>query len=113
MIRRWAAAHDWHIEQERLLYEDGRYYEVLSLRPGKGRELSEAELWLGPELLSERHPLLVEYVRRDWLAEKAILAQVAKSDSAEAKEKAQRLTEKWQHIEEAMRCRFSVEILSE
>lgn len=113
LIRRWAAAHDWHIEQERLLYEDGRYYEVLSLRPGKGRELSEAELWLGPELLSERHPLLVEYVRRDWLAEKAILAQVAKSDSAEAKEKAQRLTEKWQHIEEAMRCRFSVEILSE
>lgn len=113
LVRRWAGAHGWHIEQERLLYEEGRYYEVLSLRPGYSEMLTEAQLWLGPVLLRERHPLLVEYVRRDWLAEKMILAQVAKSDSIEAREKQQRLREKWQYIEEAMRCQFGVEILSE
>lgn len=112
LIRRWAVEHSWHIEQERLLYEEGRYYEILALRPGSGAELTEAQLWLGPELLAKQHPLLVEYVRREWLAEQAILAQVVKSDSPEAKEKKQRLTEKWNHIQGAMKCQFGVEILS-
>ena len=111
LLRRWAVEHGWHIEQEKLLYEEGRYYVVIALRPGAGAELSEADLWLGPELIAARQPLLVEYVRKEWQAEKIILEQVAKSDSDEARQKRQKLEAKWENIREVMRCQFGVEIL--
>ncbi len=44
LLRRWAMENEWHIEQEKLLYEEGRYYVVMALRPGAGAQLSEAEL---------------------------------------------------------------------
>ncbi len=84
---------------------------VIALRPGAGAELSEADLWLGPELIAARQPLLVEYVRKEWQAEKIILEQVAKSDSDEARQKRQKLEAKWENIREVMRCQFGVEIL--
>ena len=110
LIRSWAVAKGWHIEQERLLYEEGRYYEIIALKPGPREPLSEGELWLGPELICKRHPLLVEYVRRQWQAEQTILAQIAQSDSEDALSKRAFLTHKWEIIREVMTCQFGVEI---
>ena len=111
LLRRWALENEWHIEQEKLLYEEGRYYVVLALRPGAGAQLSEAELWLGPQLIAARDPLLSAFVRKEWQAERIILEQVTRSDSDEARQKQQRLETKWENIREVMRCQFGVEIL--
>ena len=94
LLRQWAVEQGWHIAAEELVYEDGRYYEVLGLKPGPGAALSEAELWLGPRLLAERHPLLPAYVQAEWAAEERVLEALQQSQTPEALFKRDRLMQK-------------------
>ncbi len=60
-VRRWLYEHGWHLDGENVVVERGRWYEVLSARPGWRPCPSEALLWLGPVLAQQRHPLLAEH----------------------------------------------------
>ncbi|MER1986124.1 MAG: tRNA (adenine(22)-N(1))-methyltransferase TrmK [Solibacillus sp.] len=52
-IREWALAHNWAIQDEVILSEDDKVYEVLVLQRGEMR-LTEIETLLGPKLMATK-----------------------------------------------------------
>ena len=57
-LRRYLYEKDWHIEDERLVIDDGRLYELLRAVPGKAEALPEWQYELGPVNWQRRNPLL-------------------------------------------------------
>lgn len=73
-FRRFLAASGWSISEENIVFEDGKFYPMMKVYPArKGPEEREAgdipsELAerFGPVLLKKRHPVLWEYLKREW-----------------------------------------------
>ncbi len=106
-VRRWAAAHGWRIAAEQLLRERGRWAVILALAPGEGQPpLSEAELYLGPRLLSEGHPLLPAYAADFDRRAQAALDSLAHSASAESRARAAAISQTRDAIRAAVAARF-------
>ena len=62
-FREFLCKSGYAIEDEAMVFEDGKYYFIMVAAPGgEPYELSEAELWYGPVLLSKREPLLFDYL---------------------------------------------------
>ena len=61
-LRKWLYDHKWHIADEQLAKVDGRIYQIIKAVPGAKAMPSEAELVLGPVLLSNKVPLLLEHI---------------------------------------------------
>lgn len=54
-VRQWLANHEWVIEDEKVLAEDGHAYQVIAARRAKEPvQYNERELRFGPELLKDR-----------------------------------------------------------
>jgi tRNA (adenine22-N1)-methyltransferase len=61
-IREWAIKEQWKIDQEAILEEHDKIYEVLVLKKGL-MELTEQELLVGPQLMREKSDVF----RKKWL----------------------------------------------
>ena len=63
-IREWALGHGWALQDEVILEEDGKVYEVLVLQRGP-MKLTEAEIILGPKLMASKSPVFIEKWSRE------------------------------------------------
>ena len=63
-IREWAMANGWAIQDEVILEEDGKIYEVLVLQRGE-MKLNEAQTLLGPKLMETKVPVFIEKWSRE------------------------------------------------
>lgn len=110
-VRIWAEKNRWHIVQEALIRENERFYVIIALEPGRSIELMSAvELYLGPILLAQKHPLLGMYISEEWERAQYVLEQLAQSDSDESRNKANLLQRKWNDINGVMKCRCDVNL---
>ncbi|NLT95286.1 MAG: SAM-dependent methyltransferase [Clostridia bacterium] len=109
-IRSWALHNNWKIIDEEIVFEDGRFYEIIVLEPGKMELEDDIFLFLGPKLVEKFHPLLVDYLKRQKAGDQEILDELIKSTGQGAKEKALAIKEKWEKIGQVIKCRFNVEI---
>lgn len=67
---------------ERMVYEDGHFYEILDLRKGMGKgTLSDEEAKYGPYLLSRRDPLLQRKLQKELMR----LQKIPKNDAVTKK----------------------------
>jgi tRNA (adenine22-N1)-methyltransferase len=75
VFRRWAFAKCWHLRQEQLLVENGRYFQVLAFVPGSGDDPAYAHAAFSREELFQLGPKLLrpEALHAAWFA-----AQVAR-----------------------------------
>ena len=64
LVRKWLIENGWLFVDEDLVFEQGRYYQVIAAKPGTNQDkfLTPLELQIGPVLLKKRHPLLKEYL---------------------------------------------------
>ena len=86
-IREWALANQWAIQDEVILEEDGKVYEVLVLQRGE-MKLSEAEILLGPKLMSTKSPVFVQKWSREianWERVQQAIAQAESTPENQAK----------------------------
>ena len=60
-VRRFLGQEGWKIVQERMVREDGKYYQMMRCLPGI-MDLNEAQAQYGPCLMTERSPVWMEYV---------------------------------------------------
>lgn len=110
-VRIWAEKNRWHIVQEALIRENERFYVIIALEPGRNIEpMSASELYLGPMLLAQKHPLLGLYSSEEWEKAQYVLEQLAQSDSEESRSKANLLRRKWNDINGVMKCRCGVNL---
>lgn len=109
-VRVWAEKNRWQIVAETLVRENDRFSVIIVLEPGRGKPMSAVELYLGPVLLAEQHPLLGLYISEEWDKTQRVLAQLAQSDSEESRSKARLLQRKWEDINGVIKCRLGVSL---
>lgn len=75
LVRQFLTDMGFHIIQEDIVKDNGKFYPAMRVtwNEEKAQALSEEELWYGPLLLKEKHPVLQEYLEK----EKAKYAQIA------------------------------------
>lgn len=110
-VRVWAEKSRWQIVREDLVQENDRFSVIIALEPGRSLQpMSAVELYLGPQLLADQHPLLGLYISREWDKAREILAQLAQSDSEESRRKEKMLQRKWDNINGVIKCRLGVSL---
>ncbi|MCW2278662.1 tRNA (adenine(22)-N(1))-methyltransferase [Heliophilum fasciatum] len=103
-LRTWLADHGWFFNQEDLIAEGPRIYEVMQMHRGNGQAQLQHPDWpayvqslsaeLGPLLLERRHPLLVTLIERLLERDRRALAGMGRSkqpDTAAIGHKAERI----------------------
>ena len=108
-VRIWAEKNRWHIVAEDLIRENDIFSVIIMLEQGRSdRFMSAVELYLGPKLLAEHHPMLGLYISEEWEKTQHILEQLAKSDSEESCKKEKQLRQKWEDINGVIKCKLGV-----
>ena len=97
--------------REDLVRENDRFSVIIAIEPGRSlKPMSAVELYLGPELLADQHPLLGLYISEEWDKAQKVLAQLALSDSEESRQKEKMIRRKWDDINGVIKCRFGVSL---
>lgn len=110
-VRIWAEKNRWHIVQEELIRENDRFSVIIAMEPGRSlNAMTPVELFLGPELLKQQHPLLGLYISEEWDKTQRVLAQLAQSDSEESRVREKLLQRKWEDINGVIKCRLGVSL---
>ncbi len=110
-VRIWAEKNRWQIVDEALVRENDRFSVIIALEPGRGKPMSAVELYLGPVLLEQRHPLLGLYISEEWEKAQRILEQLKRSDSEDSQNRIRLLERKWEDINGVMKCRLGASLL--
>lgn len=101
-IREWAIANGWAIQDEVILEEDGKIYEVLVLQRGE-MKLNEAQTLLGPKLMETKLPVFIEKWSREianWQRVQQAISEAGKTP--ENQEKYEQLTHYIKMVQEAI-----------
>lgn len=86
-IREWAVQHGWALQDEVILEEDGKVYEVLVLQRGS-MDLTEAQTLLGPKLMNTKSAVFVEKWSREvanWQRVQQAIASAEPTEENKAK----------------------------
>lgn len=125
-VRKWMAAHQYAIDRETLIEEDGVIYSIIrAIKVFDATEASEKSAWLydtdllgpkfssiSPSLMYEMGPLLLreptDVFHRKWEQEIAkrerVIVQLQHADAPEAAEKAKEWQEDVREIREVLAC---------
>lgn len=101
-IREWAMANGWAIQDEVILEEDAKIYEVLVLQRGE-MKLNEAQTLLGPKLMETKVPVFIEKWSREianWQRVQQAISEAEKTP--ENQEKYEQLTHYIKMVQEAI-----------
>ncbi len=102
-LRQWLYGHQWHIEAETLVVEDGRLYEVIYALPGEESLPEPVLLAIGPKLWQEKPILLQQHIKNLWQQEKRVLDGMKQSERAQKSDKFQETLAKIEELEARMR----------
>ena len=84
-VRSFLEAEGYVADAEEMIVEDGKYYPMMRVRyaPQKVRENSAVSRQYGRLLLEGRHPVLLEYLKKERGIRSAILQQLARQPQSE------------------------------
>lgn len=67
LVRKYVLENNWHIEEEKMLKDAGKFYTVMKVKPGKEEiSYSPVEYMYGRHLLKEKNPVLKEYLEKQY-----------------------------------------------
>lgn len=102
-VRRFLTENGYRIEQEDMVLEDGKYYPVMRVVHGTKEPYEEWEYLYGKRLLEARHPVLLEFLKRELHIKESILEQLAgRSGSESARERAEEICQEREWIRKAL-----------
>ena len=102
-VRRCLTENGYRIEQEDMVLEDGKYYPVMRVVHGTKEPYEEWEYLYGKRLLEARHPVLLEFLKRELRIKESILEQLAgRSGSESARERAEEICREREWIQKAL-----------
>ena len=96
----------WEIVREEMIKEDGKFYPMMkAVRNNSGEKTvyTEEEAWFGPLLLKKCHPVLKEYLLREEMIRKKILAGLSGAESVYAKTRLEEVKEEMELIHTALK----------
>lgn len=87
-FRRFLEEQGYFIIGEDMILEEDKFYPIMKvIRDGRRMQLSETEARFGPLLLEKKHPVLCEYIRREWKNCQSIRSDLKKAKNGERMQK--------------------------
>lgn len=104
ILRKWLAGNGWKFENEDIIEEDNRIYEIISVIPGVEDTTDADIISLGPRLVEKQHPLLQKII--DWEIEKnrKIMLELENSNNRDSAVKCNNLSKRNQRLEWISKC---------
>ncbi len=90
-VRQFLHQHGFQIVQERMLIDEGKYYVVMRVLHGEESVYTEAEDFYGRYLISEKHPVLIEYLEKQKAVKEKLLLTLQEKESEKSRERQQEL----------------------
>ena len=82
MVRKYIIEMGWHIVDEKMLMDAGKYYNIIKAHPGEEKNpYGETEYIYGRILLREKNPVLKEYLENQYNKFSLILETMKKNNS--------------------------------
>lgn len=109
-VREYLAAEGFHLKQEVMIKEDGKYYVIMKAVPGKSDYREPYEFTYGKRLLEEASPVMEEFLEREARVRQDLLdyfTQVLSCSGVESvrmKEKRKEICEQLTLIKQAQNC---------
>lgn len=105
-FRRFIHTIGWEIAEEKMIFEDGKYYPMIRVVPGaelKVVEYTEVEEAFGRFLLKEKNPVLLQFLNRELRVCEEILANLSRASEGIALQRKAEIEEKKRLLTEAVR----------
>lgn len=100
-VRDFGIKNGWKIIDEDLVLEDNKFYPVIVLEKGQNRKLEKGELFFGPLLIENKHPLLDKFVEFEKEKVNKNISRMRKSKNPEIDKEIEKQLKNW---EEMSRC---------
>ncbi len=101
-LRRWLLNNGFYIVEEKDLYENKKYYTVLSVQTGIERTYSDKEYLYGRRLIESQSPVLFQYLKSLQKEKEIILSKLIKVGSSSAETRIDELKKEITEIEEVL-----------
>ena len=102
LVRKYIHQIGFHIRNEQMLKEDGKYYVIIKAVPSEKTEQYEREVFYqyGKLLLEQRDPLVRDYLAKEKRLRLQVLDQLAENPSEQTKERQKEIEQELDYIEE-------------
>ncbi|WP_019553223.1 tRNA (adenine(22)-N(1))-methyltransferase [Propionispira raffinosivorans] len=104
LLRSWLYQNGWKINEEDLVFDEGRLYEVMYAVHGYTAMPEDLLMEIGPMLWQNRHILLRQHIENLLFQSKRVLRGMANSEQAKQSEKYSFVLEKIKELEDRMQC---------
>ncbi len=101
-VRKFLEDNGFLIEREDMVQEEGKYYTVMRVIPGRMEPMEPWELLYGPCLVRQKHPVLGEFLVREQNTLEEILKGINRQEGEKAKDRASKLRQKLVWIRRAL-----------
>lgn len=102
LVRNYIHQIGFHIRNEQMLKEDGKYYVIIKAVPSEKTEQYEREVFYqyGKLLLEQREPIVREYLAKEKILRLQVLEHLAQNPSEQTKERQKEIEQELDYIEE-------------
>ncbi|MDD3221477.1 MAG: class I SAM-dependent methyltransferase [Lachnospiraceae bacterium] len=84
-VRRYLLEHDFRIQEEIMLVDEGKYYMAMKAVHGITDGWTETEYLFGKHLLENKHPVLLEYLKKEKALYQSIKTRLEKESQTHKK----------------------------
>lgn len=103
-VRKHLIQNGYVIREEQMLLDEGKYYVVLKVTHGQEQEVyTEEEFSYGRYLIRGRHPILLEYLKKEHKKYSEILAGMMQHDTLQVKTRMEEIKNELQMIEKVLK----------
>jgi len=85
-VRQYLCENEYRVVKEDMILEDGKYYPMMKIINGQTSKYSMIDLRYGKELLSQRHPVLKQFLDKE-IQTKSVILRRLETESGEHIEK--------------------------
>lgn len=101
-VRAYLCEHDYFIVEENMIYEDGKYYPMMRVVPGKSEHLDAVELRFGKRLLEAKHPILKTFLDKEYQKKAKIISALSQENKAHILARVDEIKQDMKEIEHAL-----------
>lgn len=108
-FRMYLLENGYQIQEEDMVFEDGKYYPMMKVKPGEmtGESWKPEELEYGKYLLVMAHPVLKQFLEREIQICHGVLESLAKQNTERAKERCEEIEAQVQHVQHILETYFA------
>lgn len=101
-VRKFLGENGFLIGKEEMVKDEGKYYTIMDVTPGKTENMPPWEMMYGPCLVKQGHPVLSEFLMKEQTVLQGILKGLKEQDGEGARRRKAELKEQLDWVEKAL-----------